>query len=62
MGPKIEAACDFVTHTGKTAAIGALEDAVRIIDGKAGTTIRPSGELVFCAENGGSYEPFLPLK
>jgi carbamate kinase len=54
MGPKVEAACDFVTHTGKSAAIGALEDAVRIIDGEAGTAIGPSGELVFYAENGGS--------
>jgi carbamate kinase len=52
MGPKVEAACDFVTHTGKTATIGAIEDAVRIIDGEAGTTIGPSGELVFYTENG----------
>jgi carbamate kinase len=51
MGPKIEAACDFVTHTGGTAAIGAIEDAVRIIDGEAGTAICPSGELIFYAEN-----------
>jgi carbamate kinase len=52
MGPKIEAACNFVTHTGKIAAIGAIEDAVRIVDGEAGTTIDPSGELVFYADNG----------
>ena len=52
MGPKVEAACEFVTHTGRIAAIGAIEDAVRIIDGKAGTTIRASGELVFYPENG----------
>jgi carbamate kinase len=49
MGPKIEAACEFVSHTGNTAAIGALEDAVRIIDGEAGTAIHASGELVFHA-------------
>ena len=49
MGPKIEAACEFVTHTGNTAAIGALADAVRIIDGEVGTTIRASGELLFHA-------------
>jgi carbamate kinase len=47
MGPKVEAACDFVAHTGATAAIGALEDAVRIIDSEAGTAIAPSGDLVF---------------
>lgn len=47
MGPKIEAACDFVAHTGATAAIGALEDAVRIMDGETGTTITPSGDLVY---------------
>ncbi len=35
-----------------SAAIGALADAVRIIDGEAGTTIGPSGELVFYPENG----------
>jgi carbamate kinase len=52
MGPKIEAACNFVTHTGKIAAIGAIEDAVRIVDGEVGTTIGPSGELVFYADNG----------
>ena len=56
MGPKIEAACDFVRQTGKSAAIGALEDAVRIIDGDAGTAIRPSGELVFYAEIGTTDE------
>lgn len=47
MGPKIEAACDFVAHTGATAAIGALEDAVRIINGETGTTITVSGDLLF---------------
>jgi carbamate kinase len=47
MGPKVEAACDFVTRTGKTAYIGALEDAARIVEGRAGTAIRPSVELAF---------------
>jgi carbamate kinase len=50
MGPKVEAACDFVTGTGKTAYIGVLEDAARIVDGHAGTTIRPSGALAFYAD------------
>ncbi len=42
MGPKIEAACRFVEATGGTAAIGALEDAVEILAGRAGTTISPA--------------------
>ena len=41
MGPKVEAACRFVTKTGKAAAIGALADLGRIIAGEAGTTIDP---------------------
>lgn len=39
MGPKVEAACRFVERTGGTAAIGALEDAARIVAGAAGTTV-----------------------
>ena len=42
MGPKVEAACRFVEATGGTAAIGALEDAVAIVAGTAGTTISPA--------------------
>ncbi|MGH8867633.1 MAG: carbamate kinase [Actinomycetes bacterium] len=43
MGPKVEAACRFVELTGDMAAIGALEDAVRILAGEAGTILTPSG-------------------
>jgi carbamate kinase len=39
MGPKVEAACRFVEATGGTAAIGALEDAARILAGEAGTIV-----------------------
>jgi len=39
MGPKVEAACRFVRLTGRRAAIGALADLGRIIDGEAGTTV-----------------------
>lgn len=39
MGPKVEAACEFVTRTGGIAGIGALEDAGDILDGRAGTLI-----------------------
>jgi carbamate kinase len=39
MGPKIDAACEFVTLTGRPAAIGALADIERIVAGSAGTRI-----------------------
>jgi carbamate kinase len=41
MGPKVDAACRFVRHTGKRAAIGELGELSRIIAGEAGTTIDP---------------------
>ncbi|MFG6160289.1 carbamate kinase [Halomonas sp. 1390] len=40
MGPKVAAACEFVTARGGVAGIGALEDAGRILEGLAGTLIR----------------------
>ena len=43
MGPKIEAICRFVELTGDTGAIGRLEDAVKIVQGDAGTIITPGG-------------------
>jgi carbamate kinase len=39
MGPKVEAAARFVEATGKRAAIGALEDIDKIVDGSAGTNV-----------------------
>jgi carbamate kinase len=39
MGPKVEAACDFVRETGKRAAIGALADIEAIVVGEAGTIV-----------------------
>jgi carbamate kinase len=44
MGPKVEAAADFVERTGKTAAIGALADLVRISRGEAGTVVTREAE------------------
>jgi carbamate kinase len=41
MGPKVDAAARFVEATGKRAAIGALEDIERIVEGAAGTTVVP---------------------
>jgi len=39
MGPKVEAAVEFVEKTGGWAAIGSLQDAPKILSGHAGTTI-----------------------
>jgi carbamate kinase len=38
MGPKVEAACDFVRKTGRVAGIGSLEEALPMLQGTAGTT------------------------
>ncbi len=42
MGPKAEAACRFVEATGGMAAIGRLDDAEALLDGKAGTIVVPA--------------------
>ena len=39
MGPKVESAIEFAEATGKTAAIGALDDIERIVRGEAGTIV-----------------------
>jgi carbamate kinase len=39
MGPKVEAAAAFAASSGGQAAIGAIEDAVAVLRGEAGTTI-----------------------
>ena len=43
MGPKVEAACRFVEASGKPAMIGALGEARRVLEGRAGTRVRPAG-------------------
>jgi carbamate kinase len=40
MGPKVEAACRFVERTGREARIGAIEQAVAVMAGAAGTMVR----------------------
>lgn len=40
MRPKVEAAADFVRSGGKFAGIGLLDDALAVLEGKAGTMIR----------------------
>ena len=39
MGPKVEAACDFVRRTGERAVIGSLSDITGMVDGTSGTQI-----------------------
>lgn len=39
MGPKVQAACEFVRATGGRAIIGALEDVEQMLGGEAGTEI-----------------------
>ena len=41
MGPKVEGACRFVEATGGLAAIGRLDDAVRLLKGETGTIVYP---------------------
>jgi len=41
MGPKVEACCDFVAAGGARAVIGALDEAVEVVLGDAGTVLRP---------------------
>jgi carbamate kinase len=43
MGPKVDAAIDFVAATGKRAAIGSLADIEKIVAGEAGTIVEPDG-------------------
>lgn len=39
MAPKVAAACRFVSATGGKAAVGSIADALRMVQGKAGTVI-----------------------
>ncbi len=41
MGPKVQAAIDFASTTGRPAGIGQLKDAAAIVRGEAGTRIAP---------------------
>ena len=39
MGPKIEAAVQFVKNSGKSAVIASIEDIERAVEGESGTEI-----------------------
>ena len=41
MGPKVEAACDFVRSTGRPALVGALDQIPALLAGSAGTSVLP---------------------
>ncbi len=41
IGPKVEAACRFAKQARRPAAIGAIEDASRLLTGEAGTSVVP---------------------
>jgi carbamate kinase len=66
MGPKVDAACRFVEHTGAMAAIGALTEAAAILAGRAGTIVTGSGRYapveVFRTSPavGGGRQPIAP--
>ena len=44
MGPKAQAACDFVLATGKPAIIGPIEHAEEVVAGVLGTQVVPPGD------------------
>ncbi len=46
MGPKVQAAVEFVQATGRRAVIGRLDDVAGLVDGSAGTQIRPNAAAV----------------
>jgi carbamate kinase len=45
MGPKVAAACEFSSVTGRPAVIGSLTDIGEIVRGRAGTRVEPSVSL-----------------
>jgi carbamate kinase len=52
MAPKVEAACNFVAHTGNPAVIGSLENILKLIKGEAGTWVcNDCVEPVFVCSN-----------
>ncbi len=46
MGPKVQAACEFVRHTGKVAVIGSLGDIEAIVQGRAGTRVSLTAKTI----------------
>lgn len=46
MGPKVQAACEFVESTGRTAGIGHLRNAGEILEGRAGTIVTTNADAL----------------
>ncbi|MBI2747822.1 MAG: hypothetical protein HYX43_00405 [Burkholderiales bacterium] len=44
MGPKVEAASRFAAQTGRRALIGSLEHIESMLEGEAGTEVRPDAD------------------
>ena len=44
MGPKVQAACDFVNQTGGTACIGSLENIQDVLSARSGTRITANAQ------------------
>jgi carbamate kinase len=63
MGPKVAAACAFVTQSGGVAGIGRLQEARAILEGQAGTRIFPETAKIrqSIANNPKSAEPGKPV-
>ncbi|SQH35269.1 carbamate kinase [Pseudomonas mucidolens] len=63
MGPKVQAACTFARHTGKTAVIGSLSDIEAIVQGTAGTRISTAQSDISYLKNaqGGSQAHPAPM-
>jgi len=53
MGPKVRAACQFVEHGGKFAAIGSIENAAALLTGESGTTVVPGEPAHLAAARAG---------
>jgi carbamate kinase len=50
MGPKVRAACSFVSETGGIAAIGSISDTPALLRGEAGTLVTREAEGLELAE------------
>lgn len=50
MGPKVEAICRFVAHTGGRGVIGSLHEVDELFSGRAGTQVLPNGPALQYAE------------
>jgi carbamate kinase len=57
MGPKVQAAVEFVQASGQRAAIGRLDDAIALALGQAGTQVTPDGPIMRIARASNEASP-----